>query len=150
MKLIHWVDGLSLRDRLKSLYTWERLRVELLLLHIEGSQLRLSRCLLDVSLGSCFGHAHLGGVPGLDRVLTGEIIYLDWHENVFESPWRSWWKWPGRGASGSPCSGCSPANRMQRIGRKRNEMKLVLKMKQKTNITNESLLNYDAPFGTLH
>lgn len=59
-----------------------------------------SGCFLNVSLGRCFGHAHPGGDPGTDRGQSGEII----------SPRRSRWKWPGRGASGSACTGSFPCD----------------------------------------
>ena len=40
MSFLRRVSGLSLRDRVRSSDIWEGLRVELLLLHMERSQLR--------------------------------------------------------------------------------------------------------------
>ena len=37
-----------------------------------------------------------------------EIMFLGWLGNVLVSLQRSWWKWPGTGMSGFPCSNCCP------------------------------------------
>ena len=54
---------LSLGNRVR-MDIWGRFRLELQLLHIERSHLKwfghLVRCLLDISLGKCFGQAHPG------------------------------------------------------------------------------------------
>ena len=42
----------------------------------------MARCLLDVSWGRCFRHAHPGGDPRADQGQAGEIISLCWLENV--------------------------------------------------------------------
>ena len=41
---------------------------------------------MDVSLGTCFRHAHLGGDPGADKGHAREIISLSWPGNVSVSP----------------------------------------------------------------
>ena len=61
--------GLSLRDRVKSLAICWELKMELLLFHIERSQLRLE-CLLVASLWRSSGHVQLEGGPGVDQDLA--------------------------------------------------------------------------------
>ena len=44
--------------------------------------MRLSRCLLDVSLGRGVRYAHPGGDPGAYRGHAGEILSLAWLRNI--------------------------------------------------------------------
>lgn len=64
MSSLCWVTELSLRARLQSLYIWKDLRVELLLNHVESSQLRLFHRLVTMPLevlGTCLsGRRPLG------------------------------------------------------------------------------------------
>lgn len=55
------------------------LRVQLLLVHIKGSKLRLFRV-------RCSGHVPVGGGPGADTGHTEEIISLSWPGNALASP----------------------------------------------------------------
>ena len=52
-------------------------------------------------LGRCFCTCPSWKDPGPDQGHAGDIIsWLSWER----PPWRSWWKWLGREAFGSPCS----------------------------------------------
>ena len=63
---------LSLRDRVRSSDIRERLRIELLFLHIERSQFMWFRH-QAVSLGRCFGHSHPEGDPRADQRLVSRL-----------------------------------------------------------------------------
>ena len=105
MSFLCRVAGLSLRDRVRSSDIWERLRVELLLLHIERSQLRWVRHVVKMPPGSM---PIWEETPGQPKDTLERLYFLAWE--VLVSPWRSWWKWLGRGTSGSPCSSCCPCD----------------------------------------
>ena len=72
MSFLHRVAGFSLRDRVRSSDIRERLRIELLFLHIERSQFMWFRH-QAVSLGRCFGHSHPEGDPRADQRLVSRL-----------------------------------------------------------------------------
>ncbi|KAK5613448.1 hypothetical protein CRENBAI_021637 [Crenichthys baileyi] len=99
----------SLRDRLRSSAIREGLGVELLLLHIERSQLRwLEQLYLDAFLGRCSRHVPPGGGPGDGQGHVGGTMSLGWPGNALGSPLRSWRRCLGRGTSGCLCLVCCP------------------------------------------
>uniref|UniRef100_A0A3Q3W396 tRNA (adenine(58)-N(1))-methyltransferase n=1 Tax=Mola mola TaxID=94237 RepID=A0A3Q3W396_MOLML len=80
----------------------------------------------------------------------GEIISLGWLGKVLVSPWRSWWKWPGRGASGSPCSGCCPRD-PDPDKRQKTKRNYKVTRHKKVNPVQEELASHlasDAPLET--
>ncbi len=107
MGFLRRVAGISLRDKVRSSVIREGLRVELLLLCIEGSQLKLFRHLVRMlpvpSLEKCSRHVQLGGGPETDPGPGGEIISVPWSGIALRSPSQSWLMWPGNRKSGDPC-----------------------------------------------
>ena len=104
MSFFRRLARISLKDRVRSSDIWERLRVELLLLlHIERSQLRWVRHVVKMPPGSM---PIWEETPGQPKDTLERLYFLAWE--VLVSPWRSWWKWLGRGTSGSPCTNCCP------------------------------------------
>ena len=114
MSFLRRVAGLSLIDGERSKDIRERLRIEQLLLRVERSQLRWLGLLVRIPPGWLPGEvfqasrvsSHLGGDRGADQRHSGGIISLSSLGDVLVSPRRNWWKLPGRGTSGSPCSNC--------------------------------------------
>ena len=107
--------GLFLRDRVKSSVIWGRLKVELLLLHIERSQLRWFRhpvrmlpgCLTVGVFQTCSSAQR-----PLGRPRTGwrdHVSLLAW-EHLSVSSQGNQKRWPGRGRSGPLYSMCCPHN----------------------------------------
>lgn len=74
MSFLRRMAGRILRDSVRSSVTWEELRVELLLFHVERSQLRWLGHLFWMfctSLGRCSGHAPLGKTKDTLEEVTG-------------------------------------------------------------------------------
>ena len=119
----------SFRDRVRSSDIWEKLRVELLLLPVEGTHLKCFRHLVRMSPGSLLGDVFWPNSSGRrprGRPRTHWRDYISWlaweHLGV---PPRSLLKWLGRGAPGSPCSGCCPSDQDKQ--QKTSQMRLKQK-----------------------
>lgn len=81
-----WVCRLSLRDKARSSDVWREFAMELLILHVEISQLRWFECLVRIFPG-CFP---LQGFPtSRNPRVDPEIRYLKWFGNVSGCT-RSW------------------------------------------------------------
>ncbi|KAK3561961.1 hypothetical protein QTP86_019076, partial [Hemibagrus guttatus] len=102
MSFLRRVAGHSLRDRVRSSVTWEKLGVELLLLHIERGQLRWLGHLFRMPPGRLPGEVFRacptrGKGPGEDPEHAGETMSLGWPGNASGSLRKSWRKCLGRG-----------------------------------------------------
>ena len=149
MSVLRRVAGHFLRDRVRSSVTREELGVELLLLHIERSQLRWLGHLFQMPPGRLPWEVFLAcparrGPRGRPRTCWCDYVtQLAWE--LFGILW-SWRKCPGREKSRCPCSGSWPATRPRISGRKwMDEYELNIQdfyvIVHKTHITQDMILN---------
>ena len=113
MSFLRRVAGVSLRDRVRSSVTRERLGVEPLLLRLERSQLRWFGHLVRMPperlpIGRSSVHVPLGGDPGADQGADGGITSTLWPWTVSGSPRRKSLMLRWKGKSGALWWSCCP------------------------------------------
>ncbi|MED6234421.1 hypothetical protein ATANTOWER_029593 [Ataeniobius toweri] len=129
---MHFVDlekafnplALTLRDRVRSSAIWEDLRAELLLLHIERSQLKWLGHLFqmppvpDASFGRCFRHIPLGEGQGDSSEHTGGTMSVSWPGNTSGFHQESCKRCRGEGSLGIPAESAATTTQSQITGRR--------------------------------